>query len=207
MILGLLIGFAVSIPVGPVNLAIISAAITSDEKRAISLGAGGALMDLVYALAAFTGISFLNFTRTTADIFTVTGLLILLSLGIKEAVFTKTSIDMTTGKRGRKRFYFMKGVMFYVTNPALLPSFIGIAGWVHSQQYIPNEYTFNLITSLFTGIGSLIWFTSFSLAIHKYKKKFSMKILTIINKVMGIALIVFAFYVGYSYFFIQRAKF
>lgn len=207
IILGLMIGFAVSIPVGPVNLAIISAAITTDEKRAISLGAGGALMDLIYAMAAFTGISFLNFTRLTTDIFTVIGLIILISLGIKELMFTKTFIDMTSVKPGRKRLYFVKGMMFYLTNPALLPSFVGIAGWVHSQKFISNEYYCNVIAALFVGIGSFLWFTGFSLLIHKYKRKFSMEILTYINKGMGALLILFAFYVGYSYFFIHRAQF
>ncbi len=201
MVLGLGIGLALSVPVGPVNIAMISTVITSDEKRAITLGAGGALMDGIFMFIGLTGVSFVHFDQRTTDIFTVIGLLILFALGLKELIFTSKSFDMVSGHPERKRMYFFKGIMFYLTNPTLLPTFIGIAGWIHSQKYLPDVFLYSLITSAFVAMGSLSWFTVFTLVIHKYKKNFSFRVLIIINKITGASLVLFAAYVGYSYFF------
>lgn len=202
--LGIAIGFAVSIPVGPVNLAIIQAVLKEDDKRAIALGAGGAFMDWLYALMAFTSISLLHFDQLVTDIFAVAGIVFLTFLGIKELVLTTRSFELSRKELSRKRQFFLKGMMFYVTNPALIPAFIGVAGWTRSLQLFPNELWHNVVVATFVGVGSFGWFTIFSLLINKYKEKFSMKVLFVINKVIGASLIILAVYVAYRYFFEMR---
>jgi threonine/homoserine/homoserine lactone efflux protein len=204
ILLGIGIGFAVSIPVGPVNLAIIQAVLKEDDKRGIALGAGGAFMDLLYALMAFTGISLLHFNQLVTDIFAVAGIIFLTFLGIKELVLTTRSFELSREQLSRKRQFFLKGMMFYVTNPALIPAFIGVAGWARSLQLFPNEFGHNVVVAAFVGVGSFSWFTIFSLFINKYKEKFSMKVLYIINKFIGASLILLAVYVAYRYFFEMR---
>ncbi|RPI15244.1 MAG: hypothetical protein EHM58_14540 [Ignavibacteriae bacterium] len=58
LIAGLLTGYIVSIPpLGPIAFAIISKGINGKLKDGLLIGIGAALMDFVYALAAFGGIS------------------------------------------------------------------------------------------------------------------------------------------------------
>jgi len=73
IIAGILTGYIVSIPpLGPIAFALISKGFRGENKEGISIAFGSAFMDMVYALAAFGGISliFVILPQSVTDFYT-----------------------------------------------------------------------------------------------------------------------------------------
>ena len=60
LIIGLITGFLICIPVGPINVWVINTFIKYDFKSAFAIALGGSLMDFVYFIAILSGLSFFH---------------------------------------------------------------------------------------------------------------------------------------------------
>ena len=82
--LGLLVGFLMGIPVGPINVWVINTKISDGTKAAAVLASAGALMDFVYIFFIMSGLSFLHFSPRFIYFANAFGVLALILLGIRE---------------------------------------------------------------------------------------------------------------------------
>ena len=57
LVVGFIIGYLTTIPIGPINLAVMMKALHNRTGQAMMIGAGSALMDFFYCAAAVFGIS------------------------------------------------------------------------------------------------------------------------------------------------------
>src|SRR6476619_4345643 len=56
-VIGMISGFIISIPVGPVNLTIVNEGARRGFKWAMLIGIGATVMELIYCFIAFTGLA------------------------------------------------------------------------------------------------------------------------------------------------------
>ena len=57
LVIGLVIGFLMCIPIGPINIWVINTFIRRGAAQALSIALGGSLMDFIYFYVILSGIS------------------------------------------------------------------------------------------------------------------------------------------------------
>jgi len=130
---GFLLGVFASLPLGPISATVIDVAMRHQVARAISIAVGGALVDFVYCFLASVGLfaTFENFPSLSRIFYLISGA-VLIQMGI--VIFAKKSSPTKKSKAGNNaRTIFwgvMKGVIISVANPALILSWILLAGTV-----------------------------------------------------------------------------
>src|SRR5579862_8325735 len=83
LVLGLVSGFVFSIPVGPINLAIINEGAKRGFKWGVLIALGAIAMDIIYCGVAFAGFASLFTTRLLRATMELLSFLALIYLGIK----------------------------------------------------------------------------------------------------------------------------
>src|SRR5512133_2860375 len=83
LVIGLIFGFLFSIPVGPINLAIINEGAKRGFKWGVLIGFGAIAMDILYCGAAFAGFSGMFGTPVWQATIELLSFLALIYLGVK----------------------------------------------------------------------------------------------------------------------------
>ena len=194
--IGVIISFLAAIPVGPINLAVMEAAINNRKGEAYRISAGCAISEWVYCLVAVLGVN-LVFIGTDNDSFLSTIRLISIPLLFILGMFNllkKIDLDKEkVGKSNHKKGFLM-GLTINFLNPLLLPGWLFMAGFLRSNHYIKEDYILLVILSL----GSLMGAFGFEIFLaeisHRWKKIMSPRTHIIANRSIGVLFISFAVY-------------
>ena len=195
-------GIIISLPVGPINLTILTTSAKYGARYGFSIGLGAAVMDIIYMIMALLGLSLIEFSDEFIYYLEIIGIIFIMALGILEILYSEKKIKKThenLKKTLKKRKYFLMGLFFYLSNPAIIAAFAGIAGWIKSVQIFKDTVLNNILFAIFVGIGSILWFGLFSGLVRKFRKKMSEKILIKISHISGYILIIFAFCLVYLF--------
>ena len=161
---GVLMGLGVSVPIGPVNVLIMSYALQSYTK-ALCLGLGAMSADMLYlALSAF-GISQLAKIPIVFACISVFGAAFLLYIALGIYRDAKRSVRLQSVERGSHVAVFGKGFLLNIFNPYV------IMFWLSVSASIGRECFGLALAGLVCGI--LSWITLFALAVYKSRAKIS----------------------------------
>lgn len=218
IIAGIIVGFVIAMPPGPIGITAIKLSLNNGLKQAIHLSAGAALMDFFYCMITFfaTASIFGAFDNFTFDypelsfafqVIVIAGIIIfgIFQLRMKEE---EKVPDKLTPLSGRAKFiYFLtqKGPFFLgialgianVANPTFLPSLAIVTSYVYNLNIFEDTRVHNIIFATGFGVGNFLWLYLISRILVKFKDKFSGKILTLIHRFAGITLIVFGIIMVY----------
>lgn len=187
-------GLLLSAMIGPVFFTLIQSSLENGFKYAAALALGIFLSDLLYVVITYFGVSFLAEFPDFEWYLAVFGGIVLVGFGISN--FFKKGMDRpSTGGipvlRAKKRTAFIKGFSINGINPFVLLFWISIAGLLA----VNNEFD-----SMDVGIYYLgILLTVFSIDLvkafvaKKLKNLITAKVMTVLNKVVGTALILYGF--------------
>lgn len=199
-ILGVVSGFVVSIPVGPINLAIVNGGAKRGFWWGLLIGLGGLCMDLVYCGVAFAGFSGLftsPFLRATIELLSF---LALVYLGFK--YLETTGLPATT--KGveiaehtlHPHTAFMVGFVLVLGNPAVLLFWITLSASFLSHQWIEDTWASKGACVAGMGAGIFAWFALLSYLVSLGHGRFSSRTLTRMAHASGAVLLVAAVVVG-----------
>ena len=161
---GVLMGLGVSVPIGPVNVLIMSYALRSYTK-ALCLGLGAMSADMLYlALSAF-GISQLAKIPIVFTCISVFGAAFLLYIALGIYREAKRSVQIQSVERDSHVAVFGKGFLLNIFNPYV------IMFWLSVSVSIGREHFGLALAGLVCGI--LSWITLFALAVYKSRAKIS----------------------------------
>ena len=161
---GVLMGLGVSVPIGPVNVLIMSYALRSYTK-ALCLGLGAMSADMLYiALSAF-GISQLAKIPIVFACISVFGAAFLLYIALGIYRDAKRSVQLKSVGRGPHAAVLGKGFLLNIFNPYV------IMFWLSVSVSIGREHFWLALAGLVCGI--LSWITLFALAVYKSRAKIS----------------------------------
>ena len=161
---GILLGLGVSVPIGPVNVLIMSYALRSYTK-ALCLGLGAMSADMLYlALSAF-GISQLAKIPIVFACISVFGAAFLLYIALGIYRQAKRSVQLQSVELGSHVAVFGKGFLLNIFNPYV------IMFWLSVSASIGRERFGLALAGLVCGI--LSWITLFALAVYKSRAKIS----------------------------------
>ncbi len=197
---GILIGIVISIPIGPINVAVVSKGFKQGFKNAFAVGLGASAMDFFYCGATMLGLSAIVHKIEVNVIFQVIGFFLLLYLGIRD-VTTKIEnfkYDNVVTKNGRFHSAFLVGVFMYVSNPTLVAFWITLSGMIQSSGAIVNGVGDDALLALGVGFGTASWYYSLLKAIFLKRDSFKAETLTILSRISGYIMLAFSSYIGYN---------
>lgn len=191
----------ISIPLGPIGVIIIQRTLNKGFLSGIISGLGVAVVDVIYALIAFFGVSIIiEFINRNQFYLQILASIILIAIGLH--FYFNTTVSKLKAKQAKsqsfvKDFLTIFGITF--SNPLVLFVFLGIFA---STSFFGNSPGFNRIGLVIFSIfcGAMIWWVILSILTSLFRKKFGFKKLFVMNKVTGIILsIIGAFFLITSF--------
>lgn len=201
LIVGLIVGFLICIPVGPINVWVVNTLIRKNFRSAFSIALGGSLMDFVYFMIILTGLSLFQFTPKTVLALKIVGVVFLLVFGLRELFVQKQNFDLEKDeekKKSRASSYFLLGVLIYSSNPTLVATMSGIAAIIKSWNLFQNNFTNYIALSAGISLGSATWFFLLLKIVNKYQNRIPEKFFINFSRACGLLIVLFGLYMAFN---------
>ncbi|MBC7538970.1 MAG: LysE family transporter [Bacteriovorax sp.] len=201
LIIGLITGFLICIPVGPINVWVVNTLIKHDFKSAFAIALGGSLMDFIYFMVILSGLSLFHFSPKTILILKIVGVVFLLAFGLKELFFQKQNfvLDKDIKKKEPTVFaFFLLGVAIYSSNPTLVATMSGLAAVIKSWNLFPNVYRSYFALSFGLAVGSASWFYILLRIVKKYQNKIPERFFINFSRACGALIVLFSLYMAFN---------
>jgi threonine/homoserine/homoserine lactone efflux protein len=188
---GVLIGFVVAVPVGPLGILCINRALVAGALCGLISGLGVATADALAASVAALSISFVSgFLIKHQIVLRLAGGVFLCYLGAQiYRTKPKPAAPPPSDVNGLVNAYATTFVLTF-SNPVTLLSFIAIyAGWhVPSLQ---GRYLAAALLALGVLIGSALWWVCLFIGMTAFREKFSLDALVWVHRVSGALMVGF----------------
>jgi threonine/homoserine/homoserine lactone efflux protein len=199
LIVGFVIGFFTSVPIGPINLAVMMKGLANKTAQGLMIGAGTGLMDLLYCGAAMFGMSTLISNPKIALVFQIATFVVFLVFAVKTTFFKipEAKLRPADDAPGLKRYMFM-GIVLYLSNPSFIAYWITVAGIMQSYRVLePTTYD-DIMFALGTGIGTFTWYFVLLELVEKYKVRLEADQIQNITKAFGAILLIVTSVMGWN---------
>ncbi len=206
LIKGIIIGFAASVPLGPIGILCIQKTINKGRLSGFVSGLGAAFSDTFYAVIAGFGLTFItNFIVERQLYLKIIAGIILFYLGFK-IFFTdpiKQYADQSK-KRGKGLFGDFISIFFLTVSNPLAVFFFGGAFAAFGFVSEGSGFTSILFLTLGVFIGAALWWTILTTLVNLFRSRFKLRSLWWINKIAGIIVILFGVLAIISIFFLSE---
>jgi threonine/homoserine/homoserine lactone efflux protein len=200
-ITGVVAGFLVSIPVGPINLTIINEGARRGFKWGLLIGLGSVAMEAIYCAIALAGFSaFLELPGLKA-VMELLSFLFLLFLSWKY-FSAKTipdhvhSADVIEQKL-HPRSAFTVGFVRVLGNPAVLLLWATLSATFLAHNWVDRTLDDRVGCVVGVAAGATLWFFLLSWAVSKGHGKFSPRVLLRMEHISGAILLIAALWIGW----------
>lgn len=190
---GLIVGFLIAAPVGPVNVLCIQRAIERGFWGGIAAGIGSVMGDGLIALLAGMGVGAVSGAiESHRAIIQVIGGLAVIAFGIKllkSEPRLRPASEVDNPNVGLKDFIWDIPQTFFltVTNPGAVLGLFAIFSGVSTYVEVHSTIDVLLMVAAIMG-GSVLWWVSLSKLISRYRHHIEQTHLGLINRVAGILL-------------------
>jgi threonine/homoserine/homoserine lactone efflux protein len=198
---GILIGFLVSIPLGPIGVLVIQRTVNKSRIAGLFSGMGAALSDTLYAVIAGFSLTFvIDFIHANEIIFQAIGALVVLIFGIN--LFFKNPVADLRRYRLKGNTHYkdlISSFLLTFSNPLTVFVFLAVfasSGVANSLEH--PYYSFFIVLGVFA--GSTAWWFSLSGIVSLFRHKINLRILWWINKTAGVLIIVFVLVTAIVFF-------
>jgi threonine/homoserine/homoserine lactone efflux protein len=198
LIKGLIIGFSIAAPVGPIGVLTIKRTLTNGRTSGFVTGLGAAMADTVYGIIAAFGLTAISsFLLTQAFWIKLIGGLFLLYLGIKSFVNKPSNKAATVNSKGL--FHnFISTFFLTITSPATILSFVAIFAGL-GLGTTNTAYTSSIAMVIGIGAGSALWWLILSSVVSIFQSKITTNRLVWVNRLSGLIIITFGLVALYSW--------
>ena len=194
LIQGVLIGFVVAVPVGPLGLLCINRALSTGPLLGLFSGLGVASADALAAGIAALGISLVStFLIDHQVMIRFIGGAFLCYIGFKIYQTKPRSQPLPSNVNGLFGAYATTFLLTF-SNPITIISFFAIyAGW--GVESLSGHYFAAAILALGVFIGSALWWIALFVGLTVFRDKFSVEVIGLIHRVSGAVIAGFGFIV------------
>src|SRR6266567_8938677 len=173
---GLVSGFLLSVPVGPINLTIINEGARRGFNWASLIGLGAVVMEVIYCTIAFTGFaSFFRqgYVKAAMELFSF---VFMLFLGVKFLLARSVSASYKIEEQIEQKLHphsaFMTGFVRVMGNPGVLVFWIILATNFISREWVEPNLTSKVFCITGVAAGTSVWFLGLSWTVSLGHKKF-----------------------------------
>jgi threonine/homoserine/homoserine lactone efflux protein len=181
---GLIIGFSIAAPVGPIGLLCIRRSLTEGRSSGLVSGLGAATADAIYGFVAVFGLTFVSSVLIRQEMWLrVSGGAFLCYLGVRTILAGPAEQAVSAEVNNLVRAYVST---FFLTlaNPMTILSFAAIFAGLGVANPRGN-YASAGVAVLGVFIGSALWWLILSGAVGAFRKKFNLRGLLWINRISG----------------------
>lgn len=187
---GLLIGFSIAAPVGPIGVLCIRRTLADGRLVGLVSGLGAATADAIYGVIAAYGLTLISAILIGQSFwFRLIGGIFLIYLGTKTALAQPADHAAEAEARGLASAY-LSTVVLTLTNPATILSFAAVfAGLGLASAQGDRLSAAILVFGVF--LGSALWWLFLSSGVSLLRTKFNAHGLRWLNRISGLVLISF----------------
>jgi threonine/homoserine/homoserine lactone efflux protein len=184
---GLILGFIICVPFGPIGLLCVRRTLMDGKVAGIASVLGASVVDAIYCAIAGLGVSYIsNFLTNERMVLRLAGGIILIAMGIK--IFLTHPAEKAPEAAGNGLFAsFGSSFFLMLTNPLAVLVFtatfsaLGIGGW--HDAYLSTGM---LVIGVF--VGSALWAPIFVVGVHLLSPQLTPSQLRLANRIAGIIL-------------------
>jgi threonine/homoserine/homoserine lactone efflux protein len=185
---GILIGFAMAVPVGPIGIMCIRKTLTDGRLRGMMIGLGAATADLLYASVAASGLTVVsNAIATERTWIRLVGGSFLLFLGVRTFYAHPADPKVPANGSGLLSPYLYT-VFLTLTNPTTIFAFIAVFATLGLGDELSIVSASTLVIGVF--IGSGLWFLFLGSGVIFFRKKLDIVGLRWVNRIAGVLIII-----------------
>jgi threonine/homoserine/homoserine lactone efflux protein len=199
---GLVIGFSIAAPVGPIGVLCIRRTLADGRSSGLASGLGAATADAVYGAIAGFGLTIVSSFLLERQIWIRTvGGLFLLYLGIKTILASPSGRAAEVAGGNFIKDYFSTFILT-ITNPLTILSFVAIfAGLGLGSASGDQRAALLLIAGVF--LGSAAWWLLLSTGVSIFRKQIELEMMHWINRISGLIILGFGIAAFVSIFLLQ----
>lgn len=189
---GFVIGLLVSAPMGPVNMLCVQRTLNKGRWHGFITGLGALLSDLIYALVTLLGMSLVeDFLKKNELLIQLIGSVVLIFFGY--VVFRTNPLKGWSPRTKIEGTYYFRDFIssFFITlsNAAIIFVFITLyARFTFTPVTEGNGYLMLALAAI--SVGGLVWWFFLSSLISRLRKHFNRRGLAILNKTVGLILMI-----------------
>jgi len=182
---GVIIGFSIAAPVGPIGVLCMRRTLVGGRAAGLLSGLGAATADAVYGSIAGFGLTFIsNFLVSQQGWLRLTGGAFLCYLGVKTILARPAEQAATTNEHGLLAAY-ASTFFLTLTNPMTILSFAGIFAGLGLTRTGGNYASAgSLVSGVFLGSG--LWWFLLSGGVGLFRSRFDAHRLRWVNRISGI---------------------
>jgi len=190
LVQGVIIGFSMAVPVGPVGILCIRKTLAEGHARGLIIGMGAATGDALYASLAAFGLTFISDSIAANQFwFRLIGGGVLLFLGVRTFYARPKDPKIHLESTGILRSYIY-AFLLVITNPVTVFAFIAVFaafGLGHAMNIFSASL---LVVGVFTGSG--LWFLTLSYIATQFRDKLDKDGFRWVNRIAGILILISA---------------
>jgi threonine/homoserine/homoserine lactone efflux protein len=196
---GLLLGFSIAAPVGPIGILCIRRTLADGRKYGLASGLGAATADAFYGSIAGFGLVFIsNFLVSQQNWLKLFGGAFLLYLGIR-TMLAKPATEAAQSKRTNLAGAFGSTFLLTLTNPVTIVTYLAVFSSL-GVGTAGGEYGTAAFFILGVFSGSAMWWFILSFGVSLLRDKVSPTVLLWVNRISGLIIIAFGVYAWLDYF-------
>lgn len=188
---GVLLGLAVSMPLGPIGIILINRTIKRGFLSGFFSGLGLGSADTLLAVLSALGFTvIIGFIQEERFIITILAGVIVIGVGIK-VLLSNPVKDFRDREKSDKSLWrdFYSVFVLSISNPYTILIFVAFFSGIHINSNIrPGLIPFFLIPGVF--IGAMLWWFSVSYFLSRFNKKIRLRAIVRINRLGGIVIII-----------------
>ena len=192
LIKGIVIGFSIAAPVGPIGILTINRSLTHGPLAGLTTGVGAATADAIYGCVAGFGLTAVStWLVSFQTMLLLVGGLFLCGLGLA----TLKKNPPAQGKDQSAPIFkgyslaCLSALFLTLTNPVTIISFMAIFAGLGLGAAAGSVTALALVLGVF--MGSCLWWMILTLGVGQLKQKLTAKFQAMINRVAGVVLLIF----------------
>jgi threonine/homoserine/homoserine lactone efflux protein len=184
---GLIIGFAMAVPIGPIGIMCIRKTLAEGHSRGLIIGFGAATADSLYGSIAVFGLTFISDVIASQHFWvSLVGGGLLLFLGIRTFRAKRKDPIIPFDKKGLLGSY-ISAFLLALTNPVTIFAFVAVFAAFGLGHRLDIISACTLVLGVFT--GSFLWFLTLGYVATLFRKKLDSGGLRWVNKISGALII------------------
>ena len=188
---GLVIGFSIAAPVGPIGVLCIRRTLAEGKTYGLFSGLGAATADAIYGCVAALGLTLISdFLIGQQSWLRLVGGVFLCYLGLKTFLSEPTKEAAVSAKGTGFIDAYVSTFLLTVTNPLTILSFAAVFAGLGAGTTSGNIFSASvLVLSVF--IGSALWWLVLSGTVSIFRARFTTHWLRWVNRISGVTITIF----------------
>lgn len=184
---GLIIGFAMAVPIGPIGIMCIRKTLTEGHSRGLIIGLGAATADALYGSLAAFGLTFVSDVIASQHFWlSLVGGGLLLFLGIRTFRARRKDPIVPFDNKGLLGSY-VSSFLLALTNPVTIFAFVAVFAAFGLGHKLNILSACILVIGVF--VGSSLWFLAIGYVATLFKKNLDAGGLRWVNRISGVLII------------------